>query len=165
MGTMFYEAGPEISVIPGSAPDLGEILGVPMTSGPIRWSEDQVIRFPGGIPGFENAQRFIILAVPDYEPFHWMECVDGGQTVRFAIVNPLAFRPDYQPKIRKADLDTLNIRDPKDLLLYVIVTLKQPLERSTANLMGPLFINIRDRIGRQLLIENEAYSLQEPILG
>ena len=56
-------------------------------------------------------------------------------------------------------------RESKELLLYVIVTLKQPLSESTANLMGPLFINIRERVGKQILIENDAYSLREPILG
>ena len=151
-----------------SSPDAvapQESLGiVQMTPEPINWTEDQVIRFLGGIPGFEAARKFIILSVPQYEPFHWMECVDGVP-VRFAIINPLAFRPGYQPKIRKTDLDSLNIRDPKELLLYVIVTLKQPLSESTANLMGPLFINIRERVGKQILIENDAYSLREPILG
>lgn len=137
-------------------------MSKPLTTS-VPWTEEQVISFPSGLPGFEEARRYIILSLPDHEPFHWMECVDG-HPVRFAIINPLTFRPDYNPKIRKSDLDTLNVKDPKDLLLYVIVTLRDPLETSTANLMGPLFINIRDRVGRQIIIENEAYSLRERIL-
>ena len=134
-----------------------------ITPSGVAWSEDQVIQFPAGLPGFETARRFIIMSVPEHQPFHWMESVDG-QGIRFAIINPLAFRPDYQPKIKKEELATLRIIDPKELLLYVIVTLKQPLSESTANLMGPLFINIRERVGRQIIIENDAYSLREKII-
>jgi flagellar assembly factor FliW len=127
------------------------------------FSEDQVITFPQGLPGFEGVHRFIILSVPEHEPFHWMEAVEGPR-LRFALVNPLTIRPDYEPKIKKADLDTLRILEVKELLLYVIVTLRQPLAESTANLMGPLFINIRERIGRQIIIENDAYGLRERLL-
>jgi flagellar assembly factor FliW len=129
----------------------------------VPWTEDQVISFPAGLPGFESARRFIIMSVPEHQPFHWMESVDG-HGLRFAIINPLAFRPDYQPKIKKEELASLSIKDPKELLLYVIVTLKQPLTESTANLMGPLFINIRERVGKQIIIENDDYSLRERII-
>ncbi len=135
-----------------------------ITSSGLPWTEDQVIRFPGGLPGFENARKFIIMSVPEHQPFHWMECVDEGNTIRFAIINPLSFRPDYQPKIKKEELASLNINDPKELLLYVIVTLRSPLMESTANLMGPLFINIREKVGKQIIIENDAYSLRERII-
>lgn len=135
-----------------------------ITASGVEWTEDQVIHFPNGLPGFENARKFIIMSVPEHQPFHWMECVDGGNNIRFAVINPLSFRPDYQPKIKKEELASLNIKDPKELLLYVIVTLRKPLMESTANLMGPLFINIRERVGKQIIIENDAYSLRERII-
>jgi flagellar assembly factor FliW len=135
-----------------------------ITSSGLPWTEDQVIHFPVGLPGFESARKFIIMSVPEHQPFHWMECVDEGNTIRFAIINPLSFRPDYQPKIKKEELASLEIKDPKELLLYVIVTLRNPLMESTANLMGPLFINIREKIGKQIIIENDAYSLRERII-
>jgi flagellar assembly factor FliW len=134
-----------------------------ITPSGVEWTEDQVIHFPNGLPGFENARKFIIMSVPEHQPFHWMECVDGNN-IRFAIINPLSFRPDYQPKIKKEDLATLGIKDPKELLLYVIVTLRQPLMESTANLMGPLFINIREKTGKQIIAENDKYSLRERII-
>ncbi len=134
-----------------------------ITPSGVEWTEDQVIHFPTGLPGFETARKFIIMSVPEHQPFHWMECVDGNN-IRFAVINPLSFRPDYQPKIKKENLDSLNIQDPKELLLYVIVTLRQPMVESTANLMGPLFINIREKLGKQIIIENDAYSLRERII-
>jgi flagellar assembly factor FliW len=134
-----------------------------ITESGVEWTEDQVIHFPNGLPGFESARKFIIMSVPEHQPFHWMECVDGNN-IRFAVINPLSFRPNYQPKIKKEEIASLNIEDPKELLLYVIVTLRKPLVESTANLMGPLFINIKQRIGKQIIIENDSYSLRERII-
>jgi flagellar assembly factor FliW len=128
------------------------------------WEEDDIIFFPSGIPGFENSKRFIIISVPEYEPFHWLQCIEGDR-VRLAIINPLVFHPDYSPNISKEELSTLGIKDPKNLLLYVIVTLRSPLSESSANLMGPLFINIKERVGKQIIIEDNQYSLREKIIN
>lgn len=127
------------------------------------WTEDDIIFFQSGIPGFENCKRFIIISVPEYDPFHWLQCVDGDK-IRFAIINPMVFEPTYEPKIRKEELGTLNIKSPKDLLSYVIVTLKSPLSDSTANLMGPVFINIKEKLGKQIILDDGKYSLREKII-
>ncbi|MFC1585871.1 flagellar assembly protein FliW [Fibrobacterota bacterium] len=127
------------------------------------WTEDDIIFFPSGIPGFEDSKRYIIVTVPEYEPFHWLQCIDGNK-IRLAVINPLVFKSDYSPHISKAELETLKIEDPNDLLMYVIITLRSPLSDSSANLMGPLFINIKTRMGKQIIIDDNAYSLREKII-
>ena len=127
------------------------------------WTEDDIIFFPSGIPGFEDSKRFIIISVQDYEPFHWLQCIEGSK-IHFAIINPLIFQKDYNPKISKAELDTLEINNSCDLLMYVIVTLRSPLAESSANLMGPIFINLGKRIGKQIIIEDNSYSVREKII-
>jgi len=127
------------------------------------WSEDDVIRFPLGIPGFEDIKRYIVISVPEYEPFHWLQAVDGSK-IRLAVINPMIIKSDYSPQISKSELKSLGIVDPKDLLVYVIITLRSPLNESTANFMGPLFINIQKKIGKQIIIEDAKYSLREQII-
>ncbi len=127
------------------------------------WTEDDIITFPAGIPGFEDSHRFILISVEEYAPFHWLQCVEGNK-IRLAVINPLVFKPDYAPKISKAELDTLNIQNASDLLTYVIVTLRNPLTESTANLMGPVFINLKEKVGKQIIIEDDAYSLREKLI-
>ena len=129
----------------------------------IEWTHDQIIYFPNGLPGFEEHKRFIISSAPEHQPFHWLDSID--QSARFALINPLLFKSDYEPRLKKEDLVSLHIEDPKELLLYVIVTLRDPLDESTGNLMGPLFINIRERIGKQILLEEGQYSHRERILS
>lgn len=127
------------------------------------WKEEDVITFPSGLPGFEEHKRFVIVSVPEYEPFHWLQSIDG-KLIRLAIINPMMFRSDYNPKVSREELATLDVQVATELLMYVIVTIRQPVGESTANLMGPLFINIRKRIGKQIIIEDNAYSLRAKII-
>jgi flagellar assembly factor FliW len=127
------------------------------------YSKDDIISFPAGIPGFEKAREFVLASVPEYVPFEWLVCIDGS-SLRFAIINPMLFRPDYTPAMVKEQLEELRIEKPEDVLLYCIVTIREnPLE-STANLIGPIIINKKQRVGKQIIIDDDRYTTQELIL-
>ncbi len=127
------------------------------------YSKEDVITFSSGIPGFEKNKQFVLVKIPDFVPFEWLVCVDGTR-LRFAIINPLLFSPDYSPKIVKEQLEDLTIESPGDILLYCIVTIGENPLKSTANLVGPVVINKTKRIGKQIIIDDERYSTREPIL-
>jgi flagellar assembly factor FliW len=127
------------------------------------YSENDIITFPSGIPGFEKSKTFVIVSIPDYAPFEWLVCTDGSR-LRFAIINPLLFNPEYAPAMVKEQLEDLAIEKPEDILIYSIVTIREnPLE-STANLVGPLIINRSKRSGKQVIIDDDRYTTQEPII-
>jgi flagellar assembly factor FliW len=127
------------------------------------FSPDDVITFPSGIPGFEKHKRFVIVPVPQCEPFSWLVCVEE-MPLRFAIINPLIFIPDYSPKLQKEQLVDLKVDDLQDLILYAIVTIGQNPVESTANLTGPVIINKHARLGKQVLIDDDRYTTQDPIV-
>lgn len=127
------------------------------------YAKDEVIKFPTGIPGFEKNHEFILVQLQDYAPFEWLVCVDGTK-LRFAIINPMLFRPDYSPNIMKEQLENLKIKKPEDILLYTIVTIKENPAESTANFLGPIIINKTMHIGKQVIIDDERYSTKEFIL-
>jgi len=127
------------------------------------FSPDDVITFPSGIPGFEKHTRFVVVAMPQCEPFSWLACVDGA-ALRFAIINPLVFIPDYSPNLSKEQMKELNIGDVRDLIMYAIVTIGDNPVDSTANLAGPVIINKNAKLGKQVLIDDNRYSTQDPII-
>jgi flagellar assembly factor FliW len=127
------------------------------------YSKTDIISFPAGVPGFEANKEFVMVQIPEYLPFEWLVCIDGTR-LRFAVINPLLFMPDYSPDLDKSHLTELKIAKPDEILLYVIVTIREnPLE-STANLVGPVLINKKLRLGKQVILEDEKYTTREPIL-
>jgi flagellar assembly factor FliW len=127
------------------------------------YANEDIITFKSGIPGFEENKEYVIVSIPEYAPFEWLVCIDGSK-LRFAIINPLLFEPKYDPKIIKEQLEDLAVEVPEDLLMYVIVTIREnPLE-STANLVGPIILNRRKKIGKQIIIDDDRYTTREPIL-
>jgi flagellar assembly factor FliW len=127
------------------------------------YSNNDIINFPGGVPGFEDNKQFVVVSIPEYAPFEWLVCIDGS-FLRFAIINPLLFVPDYSPKIIKEQLEGIAIENPEDLLLYVIVTIRENPLNSTANLIGPVVINKTKKLGKQVIIDDDRYCTQELIL-
>jgi flagellar assembly factor FliW len=55
-------------------------------------------------------------------------------------------------------------QDGACLLIYGIVTLGDPLERSTINLKGPIVVNPEQRIGRQVIMTSEECPTDYPIV-
>ena len=131
--------------------------------GTLSWSPADVISFPAGIPGFEGAREFVIFTRAEHEPFHWMRSVNGP-AAQFVLINPLLLRADYDPVVSSTEIRELDVRDPKELLLYTIVTVHDDMSASTVNFLGPLFINIRTRIGKQILVDDPRWSTSERIL-
>ena len=124
---------------------------------------EDIIVFSKGLPGFEHAKEFVIYSRTEHAPFHCMAC-STNPDLQFILINPLHFKPDYDPRIPPHELRELDVHDPKDLLLYTVVTFAPELSDSTANLLGPIFINIRTRRGKQIVIDDERYSVRERIL-
>ncbi len=127
------------------------------------FAKEDIITFPAGIPGFEDKKEFAIVHLPEFAPFEWLVSTDGSE-LRFAIINPMTFKPDYSPNIVKEQLDDLEIEKPEDILLYAIVTIRENPEESTANLIGPVIINKTKRVGKQVIIEDDKYTTREKIL-
>lgn len=129
----------------------------------IIYTEKDVITFEKGIPGFENFRKFVIIKIPAYEPFDWLINVETKE-LRFALINPLLFKQDYNPSISKNQIEDLKLEKPEDVLIYSIVTLSKNPEETTANLMGPIIINSTKQIGKQIILEDGSYSVKERIL-
>ena len=132
--------------------------------GQIAVDEDRVITMPAGMPGFPEAQHFIILDREETRPFLWYQCVDDPG-LAFVIINPNLFQPDYS-----LDLGAIlremswNSDREEDLAVYAIVNASEGIpEKITANLIGPLVINTRKKEAAQMVITGSPYSHRQPV--
>lgn len=121
---------------------------------------------PQGIIGFASYTRADLLYMPDHLPFLWMKLHGPTDDLHFIVIEPGGIVPGYEPEIFDDDAEQLGIVDPAEAMILNIVTLRrqQPVE-ATVNLIGPLVVNRRTRIGRQLVISNYSrYSAQHTLL-
>lgn len=113
------------------------------------------ILLPHGIIGFGTYKRAELLYLPDHLPFLWMKLHGAKDFIHFIVIEPGGIIPGYEPELFDDDVDQLDIRTPAEAMVLNIVTLKRqhPVE-ATVNLIGPIIVNRRTRLARQLVISN-----------
>ncbi|HHY23064.1 MAG TPA: flagellar assembly protein FliW [Clostridiaceae bacterium] len=163
--------------------------------GEIEIDENKIIRFDGGLPGFNNVRQFIILETepdegldnkssggldnkPDAEP-HTTESSEERNSgspfkwlqcvddpmLAFAIANPFLLKPDYDVKLSDEVVEHLEIKKEVDVAIYTIVVVPEDITKMTMNLKAPLVINVRNKKGVQAILDTEEYSIRHHIMS
>lgn len=111
---------------------------------------------PYGIIGFASFKRAELLYQPDHLPFLWMKLRRGPEEdLHFIVIEPGGIVPGYEPELFEDDAEALDLRAPAEAMILNIVTLRRPDPvEATVNLIGPIVVNRRTRVGRQLVISN-----------
>ncbi|MFA7411154.1 MAG: flagellar assembly protein FliW [Tissierellaceae bacterium] len=131
--------------------------------GEIEIPEENIILFNEGIPGFEEEKRFAILINEDKDnPFHWLQSLDTPD-LAFIITDPFKIYEDYDITLPQTAIEKLRIEREEDLIIYSIVVVPQDMTKMTTNLMGPLVINTRERLGKQVILDNSDYTTRHYI--
>ena len=125
--------------------------------------KENIITFEQGLLGFEELKQFAIIDVEECLPFEWLVSVEDP-IVAFPILNPTLFFSDYKPSLSKDDLVLLDIKKEKDVEMFCIVTLGKKPEDVTLNLKGPILINMKNKMGKQVVITEDYYSLNQQLI-
>ncbi len=132
--------------------------------GHIEIPEEDIIRFPYGLYGFENVKEYVLLGkVEDENPFMWLHAVHEPD-VCFVVIDPYVFKKDYSPSINDKILHKLEVEDPADIRYLSIVVIPQDVSKMTANLQGPIVINAKKNIAMQVVLDDQKYSTKHYIL-
>ena len=132
--------------------------------GTIDITEDEVIYVPLGLIGFPNQKRYILREHKKGSPFIWFQSVDEGD-LAFVLMDPLLCKTDYEFQINSEDRKILEFSDSCDgLQTLVIVNIipGDPIE-VTANLLGPLVVNTKKKVAKQVVLHQSPYSTRHPI--
>lgn len=122
------------------------------------------LSFPDGLPGFPGARRFALehWGTDESSPFSVMLDLDEDN-VRFLVVPPGVFFPEYAAALDDQVVARLGLENADDALLLVIVTLPEVVKEATANLAGPVVVNVRSRTGMQAVLNDPAVSTRTPL--
>jgi flagellar assembly factor FliW len=122
----------------------------------------KTIQFPDGLPAFEHVREFVLIANEGEEPFLWLQAV-SAPNLAFIVIDPFLVHQQYAPDICDEDVDTLGLESPEDAFVLSIVNL-QSEEGVTCNLVGPIVINVKQQIGKQVILQNHLkYSVRYAI--
>ncbi|NDY42271.1 flagellar assembly protein FliW [Dissulfurirhabdus thermomarina] len=132
--------------------------------GRIEIKEEKMIRMTQGILGFPDERRYVLLPHREGSSFFWLQSVDRPE-LAFVVISPFLFAPDYSFDIPDAVERELEIERREQVDVLVLVTIPAGNPRAmTANLLGPLVINVERRLGRQLVLDPNRYPLQHPLI-
>jgi flagellar assembly factor FliW len=119
------------------------------------------IHFPEGLPAFETVHDFLLIWKEEEAPFLWLQAEDQPQ-LAFITIDPFLVCPDYTPDVSDEDVDFLKIENQEDAVILSIVNVRNnPDFLITANLLSPLIINWKEKIGKQVILRNnQKYSVR-----
>lgn len=131
--------------------------------GEIEVNDEAVIRFEDGIPGFEEEKEFIVLELEENEPFVWLISA-ATPYLAFMMIDPFRIFSDYEVELPQTALKKLNIEKAEDVTVYTIVVLSDEISESTTNLQGPIVINAKAGLGKQVILDDNRYTTKHYFL-
>lgn len=123
--------------------------------GPVTVEEQDIVTFEHGLPGFPEAKKFVLLPLDADLPLVVLQSIDE-QALGFVLAYPFAFKKDYAFDIAQEEKDELKIEEERDVIAYSIVTLKETFQQSTLNLLAPILINTKAKLGKQIVLQDNA---------
>ncbi|MCA1794787.1 MAG: flagellar assembly protein FliW [Desulfobacteraceae bacterium] len=134
--------------------------------GELEIDEKMILDMPDGLPGFDGYKRFVLLEDAGSKPFCWFQSVEASD-LALVVMNPYLFKPDYQVDLKgvMALKGWKNVTE-KDLGVFVVLNIFETRngKKITANLIGPLVINMKKNEVVQVVFEDAHYSHQYLIL-
>ncbi len=114
--------------------------------------DESVLTFPSGLLGFHEQTRYVILDHDTDAPFKWLQAVDDPD-LAFVIMDPADIVEGYSLTPTSEALAEVKSDLADDLSIAVILTIPSADPASvTANLRGPLIMNPRTRLGKQVVL-------------
>ena len=135
--------------------------------GTISYSPESELRFPGGLPGFDERKRFVAVRFVESDPLVYLQSLEDPDLC-FITMPVLAVEPRYQLKVSPEDLDQIGLtpaRQPKigeDVFCLTVLSIRET--GPTANLLAPIVINLKTRHAVQAIAPGSDYSHQYELM-
>ncbi len=130
--------------------------------GEIEIGDDHLVTMPDGLFGFPGCSSFALLPA-GREGFLWLQSTDHA-TLAFLLVDPFLYFEGYTVDLTGPVLQRLGTSESSDVNVFAIVTLPGAGGEATANLQGPVVLNVATRRGFQAVLQDSEFGTREPIL-
>lgn len=127
--------------------------------GDLNVEEQDIITMIGGLPGFEDNTKYVLLNHDEKSPYKWLQSLENSE-LAFVVMEPFVFFADYQFELSQNDIKELEVARPEDVAVLVILVIPEDPTKMTANIKAPLVINMAKMKGKQIVLNNEAYPVK-----
>ncbi len=121
-----------------------------------------VIEFVQPMPGFAERHRFALVQLDDAGVLCALRSLDDPD-LRFLVVPPVTFFPDYAPVVGEDTVEELEIGSVDDVLMLVVLNAGGSLSTTTANLAAPVLVNLITRRAKQVILDDPGFSVAVPL--
>ena len=125
--------------------------------------DDRIYEFYPGLGSFEDQHNYALL-IDDDSPIQWLQSLTDPE-VCFPLADPFSFETDYELTLPDADSAVLGATDGEHLIVRAILTVRDPIEETTANLLAPIVLNAETRLGRQIVLQDSDYEIRAAVFG
>ena len=133
--------------------------------GDIEFSKNDIIHFVDGMIGFQQMTQYVVVNTKEGSPYRWLQSVQEPK-LAFLVSVPESFMKDYAPEISDAQAAQLALLPETEHLVLVTTTIPAGNPKAaTANLAAPLIINLETRQAKQVILDDEAYTIRYPIFS
>jgi flagellar assembly factor FliW len=131
--------------------------------GTIDFEDTDLLHFQDGLIGFPNLKHFLLISVDSASPFRWLQSTDEP-SIAFLVAYPEKFIPNYAPLVSDAAAAALELTATTPALVFTTASIPpgQP-DGLTLNLAGPLVLNAITRKGRQVVLDDDAYTIKHRV--
>lgn len=129
--------------------------------GVVDLDEKRIITFPAGLLGFSSYKTFALLQPNDEAVFFWLQSLESPD-LAFVVTDPTMWIQDYEASIRREQMEELALSKLEDAQVFVIVN--KYGQALTANLQGPLVINLNNQKAMQLVLADKRWTTRHEIV-
>ena len=129
--------------------------------GNVEVDDSRIVNFPSGLLGFSSYRQFVLLQPDDDGVFYWLQSVEAPD-LAFVVTDPALWVADYKANIRREQMSELQMNEIDDAQVLVIVNKRDDV--LTANLQGPLVINVGNCVAMQLVLAEKRWTTRQEIV-
>lgn len=127
--------------------------------GQLSVSKEETIHIPQGILGFPEYREFCLVDPGDETFILWLQSLENSE-IAFALLEPKIFKPDYTVRLSMAELRELKLENVNQSAVFGILTIPEDITLMSANLKAPLVINLKEKIAKQVVLQENEYSIK-----
>ncbi len=127
--------------------------------GDLEYTEESLLLFPRGLPGFEHARRFVLIEEPQHAPLVHLQSLENA-SLCFLAAPIRQLEPQYDLRLNPEDQELIRATDSVLELALLSATTDGQI---SANLLAPIVIDLPTRVAVQSVRTDTRYSHQHPL--